>query len=282
MAKLFSGRKRERERQEAEARGENLWVTEFSLAVRAKVLLALRDSCYRSAVVMERAQGLLIRDEGRLQLTEAARALPPDEDFITYYQHSDTDGFASCVEALLRGLEDNRRADRGMGDYGLNYEPERFRDKVREILATERAAWDLINGDMVPFESREMHVEVVAPVLTLLGGDVRFAAAETAYQKALKEIAVDAGDAITDAARALQEMLTALGCEGNALGPLLTSAKKKGLLGPHDYKLIDWVSADRSEMGDAHKEGAPVRHDAWLAVHIVGALILRLAGGPRV
>jgi hypothetical protein len=83
-----------------------------------------------------------------------------------------------------------------------------------------------------------------------MGGDVRYTAAETAYQKALKEIAADPGDAIIDAARALQEMLTALGCEGNSLGPLLTSARKKGLLGPYDYKLldvvakaIDWVSA---------------------------------------
>jgi len=140
----------------------------------------------------------------------------------------------------------------------------------------------------VPFSSREMHEAVVVPTLTLLGGDMRFSKAESAYQKALREIAADPSDAITDAGTALQEMLTALGCSGNALGPLLTSAKKKGLLGGHDdllidavYKAIDWVSADRANKGDAHKVVASRPDDAWFAVHVVGAIMLRLAGVPR-
>ena len=41
---------------------------------------------------------------------------------------------------------------------------------------------------------------------------------------------------------------------------------------------MHWVSADRSEMGDSHKaETTLTRDDAWLTVHVVGALILRLA-----
>jgi hypothetical protein len=83
-------------------------------------------------------------------------------------------------------------------------------------------------------------------------------------------------------------MLTALGCDGNALGTQLASAKKKGLLAPHDHplslvieKAIAWAAADRSEKGDTHKAGTAVRDDAWLTVHIVGALIVRLAGGNR-
>lgn len=44
------------------------------------------------------------------------------------------------------------------------------------------------------------------------------------------------GDAITDAGTALQETLTALGCDGNNLGALIKSAKAKGLLAAHDAR----------------------------------------------
>lgn len=69
-----------------------------------------------------------------------------------------------------------------------------------------------------------------------------------------------------------------VGCKGNALGPLADDARKRGLLAPYDRKIIDWVSADRSDKGDAHNATPASRDDAWLAVHVVGALILRLAG----
>ncbi len=65
-------------------------------------------------------------------------------------------------------------------------------------------------------------------------------------------------------------------------------ARKKGVLAPHDAtlaagieKIIDWVCADRSETGDAHNAKPATRDDAWFAVHVVGALILRPAGGTR-
>ena len=112
---------------------------------------------------------------------------------------------------------------------------------------------------------------------------------ERAYQDALRELAGgDPADAITDAGTALQEALTVAGAKGNALGPLLKSARQLGLLRAHDaaleegiVKLVDWVSADRSTLGDAHKASQARREDAWLTVHVVGALILRLAGGKR-
>jgi hypothetical protein len=64
---------------------------------------------------------------------------------------------------------------------------------------------------------------------------------------------------------------------------MLDDARKRGLLGPHDSKLArgveqigDWVNADRSERGDAHLEKDADADDAWLAVHVAGALIVRL------
>jgi len=65
---------------------------------------------------------------------------------------------------------------------------------------------------------------------------------------------------------------------------MLDDARKKGLLGPHDStlatgieKIGDWVNADRSERGDAHLERDADFDAAWLAVHVAGALILRLS-----
>jgi hypothetical protein len=166
---------------------------------------------------------------------------------------------------------------------------EHFATTVNKVLREHRISFELIDGEMVPLASQELHAEVVAPTLRLLSGRVGWNKVETAYQDALGELAEGKpADAITDAATALQEALVALGCRGNALGPLAKSARGKGLLGPHDalmtdmvQKLIDWVSADRSAMGDAHRAGQPSVEDGWLAVHVVGALILRLTGSRR-
>lgn len=129
-----------------------------------------------------------------------------------------------------------------------------------------------------------------APVVRLLGSTEGLQAVEKAYRDAIEELADDKpGDAITDAGTALQEMLVALGCAGNALGPLIKSAKTKGLLAGHDGQVFDvlekamhWVSADRSEKGDAHSSAQSSLDDARLTVNVTGALILRLSkGAPR-
>lgn len=161
---------------------------------------------------------------------------------------------------------------------------------INDVLYEHRISYDLVDGQMVAFRSKELHEQVVEPSLRLLSGRASWHKVEAAYQDALREIAGGSpADAITDACTALQEALTLLGCEGNALGKLVKSAKSKGLLAPHDsqltegiQKIADWVAADRSESGDSHKASTGVtRDDAWFTVHVVGALILRLAGGSR-
>jgi hypothetical protein len=86
-----------------------------------------------------------------------------------------------------------------------------------------------------------------------------------------------------DAGRALGETLEALGCEGRNLGALIASARKRGLLGEHDHRrtgaieqALDWVAAEHND-GEAHHVTDAHRSDAWLMVHVVGALIIRLA-----
>ena len=170
--------------------------------------------------------------------------------------------------------------------------PERFRQEVNRIFLAHIVGFHLHqNSHLVPIDSHEMHTAVVEPTLYLLHSQPQFAAAEAAYQKALAELRVrDAGDAITDAGVALQEVLTALGCEGNALGDLLKSARKIGLIQGKDTPLtetigrtVDWVASMRNQ-GEAHKGNPEVgMPDAWMVVHVVGALIRRLseAGGAE-
>jgi hypothetical protein len=170
--------------------------------------------------------------------------------------------------------------------------PETFRREVNRIFEAHIVALSLHqNSRLVPIDSHEMHDAVVAPTLYLLHSQPRFADAETAYQNALKELRNrDPADAITDAATALQDVLLALGCTGNALGPLLKSARSKGLLKGSDTPLteaigrtVDWVSATRGE-GEAHTGDPDINmSDAWMMVHVVGALAIRLseADQPR-
>lgn len=148
---------------------------------------------------------------------------------------------------------------------------------VNQVFTEHRIGYRVVEREVLDRGSDELHVSVVEPALRLLVG-MKFQKAHDAYLDALKEItARKPGDAITDAGTALQEALTALGCSGNSLGPLIEDAVRKGLLAKHDKKLAGWVSADRSTSGDAHYHSTATESDAWLAVHVVGALVVRLA-----
>lgn len=161
----------------------------------------------------------------------------------------------------------------------------RFGDNIRRVLREQRISFDLIEGCFVPLQSFELYEAIVVPTLTLLGNHSRLSSVEAAYQTALNELSSGSPeDAITDAATALQEALVSLGCEGNSLGRLVINAKKKGIMASYDEilirSMIDWVSADRSTKGDAHNAEPAAVEDAWLTVHVVGALILRIMSGP--
>lgn len=141
---------------------------------------------------------------------------------------------------------------------------------------------------MSEFEPKELQEGVVAPSLRLLSRRPQWHEVEDADQKALREIGEDPRDAIADAGTAFQSALKILGCTGNAPGPLIADAKRIGILAANDPRLADgierilqWVAADRSTMDDAHNARPATLGDAWLTLHVVGALILRLASGPR-
>jgi hypothetical protein len=195
------------------------------------------------------------------------------------------DGLLSLIEAEYHALEElaaSVNATPHSSSHSFAVAPELLRSEVNRIFSGHAIAFRLTElGRIVDVESQELNDAVVAPALHLLNTNRRFASAEKAYQDSLTELRDgDAGDAITDAGTALQEVLKALGCTGNTLGDLLKSAKKTGLIRPTDAPLTDaviqWVAAVRNH-GEAHTaDHGYSLADAWMVVHVVGALMIRL------
>jgi hypothetical protein len=164
--------------------------------------------------------------------------------------------------------------------------PEAFRRRANAILEPHLVNLRLNeNSRLVPLQSQEMHNQVVEPTLHLLHGQPRFADAEKAYQDALRELRDHRpDDAITDAAGALEQALRAAGCTGNSLGELRKSGQQAGVLKADDDRItgvigqtIEWIK-DKRNAGEAHGSNAKyLQSDAWMLVHIVGALILRIS-----
>jgi hypothetical protein len=276
---------------EREAAGESLWAPGFSQRVRTRILYSLRrihsaSSTTTEAQLFEEARRLIVEQEGLYKLVDTATS--PADDFFKYYQVCGDDMFPTVIEAVVVALGAADDLDSQFVSWNHGW-PAEFVKVTNEIFAQERVGWEIIGGRMIEIHSKELHEAAIEPALRLLHGR-EFAKADKAYRDALEELSQGrAADAITDAGTALQEALTSLGCEGNQLGDLIRSAKKKGLLATHDdpltqaiEKLMHWVAADRSQMGDAHHATDASREDAWLIVHVVGAIIVRLASGtPR-
>lgn len=285
---LHRRRTRARQLAQSEQLGQTSWTDAFAPGVRQRIYLLAEDVAgpYLRKV-FDHARRLILHDEGLEYLVD--RNASPDHEFEQYLRRCPDEMMPTVLEALYQGLGSIRGPRRVVGrrQYGGgSLDLRHFAGTVNDILAEYRIAFELIDGKMARLEAIEVHNTVVLPVLRLLPGRKGWEGVEASYQKALEEIGRDPADAITDAGTALQEALKLVGCKGNALGPLAASARKIGLLAPHDAtlsgaieKIVDWVAADRSMMGDAHNAAPATRDDAWLAVHVVGALILRLASG---
>ena len=282
---LFFRRKRQEELARREAEGETFWTKKFDESIRTKIVLAFNDA---GGDYLDHystfARHLIRQDVGLLFLTNPN--LSDTQDLFNYVLSCRDEMVPTAIEAMAAALRDTQIPYVAVMWPAL----EPFQATVATALREHRISYDLIGGEMIGFSSRELHEAVMVPTLRLLAGRRDLGNVETAYREALDQIAKGkSGNAITDAGTALQETLLALGCDGNALGPLIKSARSRGILAPHDSPLLDaiekamhWVSADRSEMGDAHSATDPTVEDAWLIVHVVGALVLRLAQGrPR-
>jgi hypothetical protein len=217
-AVLYSDRKRLAALAEAEARGESFWTDQLDdPAVRGKLL----DAWFKTVRGAPGGGGPrdMIDSQIRQQATWDTGNLEPPS-VVEALGSGSVDETLSYIEAIYNKTVAAR--EQFAAEY---YHPEFWAERINEIFNSHRIAFRLVDGEIVPLSSDELHVEVVVPTLRLLHGRKDFENAHTAYLKALKEISNnDAADAITDAGTALQETLLALGCEGNALGPLLKSA----------------------------------------------------------
>jgi len=224
------------------------------------------------------ARALILRSEGLLYLAESW--YDERQDLLNYLLNTDSEKVPDVIEALSLAFDNQQSYYGTMQSSGRSFEK-----NVNIVLRQHRISYDFVGNHMVEHSTSVLHTEVVMPTLRLLSGRAGWSGVENAYQEALVELSAGrAPNAITDASTALQEALTACGCEGANLGPLISSARKKGLLAAHDSpmlnaieKSLQWVSADRANTGDAHSTTAASVEDAWLAVHIVGAIILRLS-----
>lgn len=265
---LFAERKRLAEQVEREAQGESFWTTEIPRPARVKIAstwaLVEQDAEMRWGIYLDQdIRFMLLTDLG----DDSAPSHPSD-----WKSCVDTDICLSTLEALMHVTKRHSGAT-----------AETVEDVINQAFAVHRVAFKSVDFEFVPFESDVLHHDVVEPTLRLLVTE-KHKDAHASFLAALKQIAAgDAGNAITDAGSALQHTLADLGCSGNALGQLWTDAKKKGLVAGHDKnlcdgisKFMDWASADRNTTGDAHKNSTASLPDAWLMVHVTGALILRL------
>jgi hypothetical protein len=163
----------------------------------------------------------------------------------------------------------------------LPWTPRTLQRKLKPLTPTQIRAAAIRDHQL-----RTSHGEAIGPVWELLVGRAELLQVARAYRNAVEAVEDPRGkpaDAILHAATALQEMLRAMGAQGNSLHPLFLSARRLELLGPYDDKLadalddlVDWVNADRAGRGSAHLVRAPDRQDAWLALRVVAALLLRL------
>jgi hypothetical protein len=276
---LHKRRKWQQKLAERETAGESFWSESFDAAARNKILLAFQAATQNVSTFFEVARSAILRDEGMLYLVDSH--ITPVNDLLNYLLNCPDDMMPTVIESMSLACS-NRAVIAHTGVYdSVSY----FDETVNVVLREHRISYELIDHQMVEFTSKELHQEVIAPALRLLAGRKDLAGVEEPYQAALAQISKgESSNAITDAGTALQEMLQALGCVGNSLGPLIKSARDSGLLAKHDspmlgavVKILDWVSADRSESGDAHEVSAADIDDAWFTVHVVGAIILRLS-----
>jgi hypothetical protein len=169
------------------------------------------------------------------------------------------------------------------------YDSDAYATAVNDVLLMERVNWEFGGDRLIPRGNSVLHSDVVEPAMTIMLHDARFATASRSFQAALDALGENRpADAVTKAAASVQEYFRALGVTGNSLSDQLNFAQTHRVITRADRMLfkpyIDWANADRSDHGNAHfhRDGEVTRSDAWLAVHVLAAVMVRLAQGePR-
>lgn len=278
---LPSELRRRREQAAAEAQAGIEWIDGCPVTVGTEVLVALEELTNISHRVLQRADNRLggTRPNSYL-VADLLAGEGTDEDRL--------DALAAVVGAFVwLGHNDNELIDSysNRPDYAPEYSLDTFIEVVNDRLLHARVNWLFEDGRFQERGNSVMHSEVLRPATLLLGDDPAFSTASDAFQSALTRLSKGETDvALTQAATALQEFFRALGVNGgNSVSDQLDHAQRQNIISPVDRALmkplIDWVNGDRSERGNAHRhrEGDVSKADAWLMMHVVGAVMVRLS-----
>lgn len=278
MSPLFSTRKKLAELAKKESEGFSFWTNEFSQEVKNKLLFAFMETTNQHVPFQEKARDILRKDLGKFFLSN------PDvlgyEDFQHYFINSNGEDFVSVIEACQTALNDPSLYEYRM--YIKSFE--HFPNEVNRILAENRVSYQLVGNEIIEHKSKVLFTSILEPILLKTAHNESLSGVNKAFMEAIEELSLGKpANAITDASRALEESLRFLGAEGSGPGELFADSKKKGLLKPHDLPLFEalakavaWVSAQRTNHGDAHKQTEPENSEAWATVYICGALILKI------
>jgi len=261
---LYGRRERLREIEAAEAAGEVRWTDRLDDAARIRIAHAvdrlLEDVDRPDAEFhpLEVARSAVLEDLGLTTLTGEEE---PGTDFRTALRSGDERLVFSCLESLLFSC------GVAAGHFFPDVAPDQrmllarrlphFRAALGTILAEHRLAYDLVGDHVVPRDTRVLPRRVVGPTLTVLGGRADLRAVEEAFSAALD--ALDDGraaPAVAHARDALEACLAVTGDEARS-GTALPG-------------LLEWIGA-------AAVDPAPSPADATLVVHVVAAVLLRLA-----
>lgn len=266
--RLFVAREREDEFRRREAAGEDVWVRDLPQPARRRIKAEIEHVTSRWAVgawnrLRYAAIGLIQRE-----------GLQTSGQILQELQTAGLTEAFTILEALFAAPDEP-----GAGISRASVEP--MMEATARVLREQRVAFDLVEGMFVDRRSQELHEEVVGPSLRLLHRSGGWEAVDERYRSALELLGSNPGDAITNATTALEEALELAGAGKGPLGKQADRAVETDVLARRDRKLIDWASADRATSSTSHGGGQGDHSDAWLAVHVIGALILRLSEGPR-
>lgn len=261
-----------------EREGHSFWTEDFSQEVKNKLFIAFMEASNQNIAFQEKAREYLLKDLGRFYLVS------PDiesyADFQNYFINATGEEFVSAIEACQISLNDLTLHQYQMYIKAFDY----FPNEVNRILLEYRISFKLIGNEMIEHKSQIMFADIMQPILLHTSKNDSLQDINKAFSEALEELSIGKpANAITDASRALEEALRFLGAKGNGPGDLFTDAKRKGFLKPHDQPLFEviaravgWVSAQRANEGDAHRQSEPSNTEAWATVYISGALIIKV------
>lgn len=174
---LFARRQRLKDLEEQEAGGKSFWTEELPEQARVRLLYAIKDLTkgtisytYSQFDLIEFARDQVLRDIGQPAL---AGQQDPERDVVACISTGSEDLVFSYLKAIVyvAAMVVSQDFSDVSGETRRTIERRLpgFVETVRTVLREHRVSFDLVDGQIIPLESLELHEEVVQPVVSLLG-----------------------------------------------------------------------------------------------------------------